>query len=116
MKKKEISDLSKEYRIKYSLIEPTLKYDFEYENTAVFIKKNIQMSDFDEKEFERDLNYIADLYKAYEVRFEHAVISKDQPINNTLSTITYEELNDRMLTLMEEVGNLAKIIREMKKN
>ena len=112
-KKNEIQELSKGYRIKYSLIEPNLKYGFEYENDAIFIKKKIKMADFKEEEFDRDLNYITDLYKAYETRFENAMISTTDNIKSVQNTINYEELNERMLTLIEEIGNLAKVIKEL---
>ncbi len=112
-KKNEIQELSKGYRIKYSLIEPNLKYGFEYENDAIFIKKKIKMADFKEEEFDRDLNYITDLYKAYETRFENAMISTTDNIKSVQNTINYEELNERMLTLIEEIGNLAKAIKEL---
>lgn len=112
-KKREIQELAKGYRIKYSLIEPSLKYGFEYDNDAIVIKKKFKMADFKEDEFDRDLNYITDLYKAYETRFENAMISTTQTIKNVQNKITYEELNERMLTLIEEVGNLAKAIKEL---
>ena len=54
-KKREIQELAKGYRIKYSLIEPSLKYGFEYDNNAIVIKKKFKMADFKEDEFDRDL-------------------------------------------------------------
>ena len=120
-KQSEIFELAKEYKIKYSLIEPNLKYGFEYVADcydAIFIKKKINIKKFKEEEFQKDLEYITDLYKAYEVRFENATISltptqEIQLIKN--KEITYEELNEKMLTLIEEIGNLAKEIKKLKK-
>ena len=36
-------------------------------------------------------------------------------LGNAKEQITYEEINSRMLALIEEVGNLAKAIRELDK-
>lgn len=119
-KKSEIFELAKDYKIKYSLIEPDLKYGFEYKadcSEAIFIEKKIRMESFDEEEFDRDLEYITDLYKAYEIRFEHAILSIKENANKKLgqgTKVTYEELNEKMLCLIEEVGNLAKAIKELK--
>lgn len=117
----EIFELVKEYKMKYSLIEPNLKYGFEYKSDyydAIIIEKKVNMRDFNNEEFERDLEYITSLYKSYEVRFENAIISlsgnEDIKLLGTQGA-TYEELNERMLTLIEEVGNLAKAIKELKK-
>ena len=121
MKKNEIIQLANEYKIKYSLIEPNLKYGFEYIEEcrdAVFAEKKISLNDFQEKDFERDLEYITDLYKAYEVRFENAKIELDNTLvleSNQSESMSYEELSDKMLTLIEEVGNLAKALKELKK-
>lgn len=117
-KKREIEELAKEYIIKYSLIEPKLKHGFEYKDEAIFIKKTIKTNAFSEEEFNRDLKYITDLYKAYEIRFESAIIPLQESINLepiAKEQITYEEINSRMLALIEEVGNLAKAIRELDK-
>ena len=56
------------------------------------------------------LENITNLYKEYESRYGNAVF-------NNLSTneITYEEINERMLQLIEEVGELSKAIRELGK-
>lgn len=119
-KQSEIIVQSKKYKIKYSLIEPNLKYGFEYKaecNDAIFINKKININNFKEEEFERDIEYITNLYKAYEIRYENALIlSSDDTEQKTLikNTIDYEEINRRMLTLIEEVGNLAKAIKELK--
>lgn len=121
-KQSEIIEIAKEYKTKYSLIEPNLKYGFEYLADcydAIFIKKKINIKKFDEEEFESDLKYITDLYKTYEVKFEKATISltsnkeEQLPINNEK---TYEELSERMLSLMEEIGDLAKEMRKLRKN
>ena len=80
-KQSEIFELAKEYKIKYSLIEQDLKHEFEYEQdyyNAIIIKKKININNFDEEKFEEDLEYIVDLYKKYEVRFENATISLTQ--------------------------------------
>ena len=111
-KQAEVFELAKEYIMKYSLLEPNLKYGFEYKTDcydAIFINKKISIKNFNEEEFDRDLVYITDLYKAYEVRFENAVIAQ------TKSKMSYEELNKKMLILIEEVGNLAKAIKELGK-
>lgn len=121
-KREEIFQLVKEYKIKYSLIEPKLKRNFEYKEDgydAMFIMKRINMKEFQEEEFEADLKYITDLYKAYETRFENATIipaeSKqvEEPFKNAVS---YDALNEKMLTLIEEIGNLAREIKQMRKN
>lgn len=121
-KKDEIFQLAKEYKVKYSLIESELKRGFEYKEDcyeAKFIEKKINMKEFQEEEFETDLKYITDLYKAYETRFENATIipaeSKqvEEPFKNAVS---YDALNEKMLTLIEEIGNLAREIKKMRKN
>lgn len=122
MKLQQIYDTGKEYKIKYSLIEPTLKYGFSYIAdcySAVFIEKKYNIKNFNEEEFERDLEYITDLYKAYEARFENitvpfATIEEEKQIEK--NKMTYEEINEKMLMLIEQVGNLAKAIREMQKD
>lgn len=104
------------------MIEPKLKRNFEYKEDgydAMFIMKRINMKEFQEEEFEADLKYITDLYKAYETRFENATIipaeSKqvEEPFKNAVS---YDALNEKMLTLIEEIGNLAREIKQMRKN
>ena len=117
-KQSEIYDLTKEYNVRYSLIEPNLKYNFEYniDYTAICVIKKINIKTFKEAEFERDLEYITDLYKAYEKRFENenVPISVDEYLEfGSERKITYEEINKRMLALIEEVGNLAKAIKEL---
>lgn len=119
-KQAEIYELSKGYRIKYSLIEPNLKYGFEYItscNEAIFINKKISIKNFNEEEFKRDLEYITDLYKAYEARFENAtVISiKDVKVKELdKSKMSFELINEKLLVLLQEVGDLAKEIRELR--
>lgn len=119
-KRDEIFELSKGYKIKYSLIEPNLQYNFEYKEgsyNAVFIEKRINIKTFEKEEFERDLEYITDLYKAYEKRFENSTInlSENEKFQyHGENEISYEELNNRMLDLMEEVGNLARMMKELK--
>lgn len=118
-KRNEILELAKEYKLKYSLIEPNLKYGFEYIancNDAIFIIKKIKISNFKDVEFERDINYITELYKTYEERFENAVISvENEKKEKTISQKSYEELNEKMLTLIEEAGNIAKELKKMRK-
>lgn len=115
-KQAEILELEKEYKIKYSLIETDLKYGFEYNIEyceAIIIIKKININNFEEKEFAIDLEYITDLYKTYEVRYENAMIPlKENKYIESISEnkITYEEINRKMLVLIEEVGNLAKAI------
>ena len=113
-KKAEVFELAKEYKIKYTLIEPNLKYGFEYktEYDAVVIRN------FNEEDFERDLKYITDLYKEYETRFENATISQNynEYEESPLKTqITYEEINENMLTIIEKLGNIATLMKELKK-
>lgn len=113
----EIYELEKQYKTRYALIEPKLKYGFSYNTdcySAIIISKRIDMRRFEEREFKRDLEYITNLYKEYEVRFENVIL----PIGETKEvipkqTITYEEINKKMLSLIEEVGNLAKAIKEL---
>ena len=112
-KQAEILELAKDYRIKYSFIESELKNNFKYNENcydAIIIEKKINIKDFKDSEFEEDLIYITNLYKEYESRYGNAVF-------NNLSTneITYEEINERMLQLIEEVGELSKAIREFGK-
>ncbi len=117
----EIYELAKEYKVKYSLIEPNLKYGFEYNSDcidAILIKKVINKRNFEEREFEKDLEYISNLYKEYEKRFGNSIIisTENKKIETSLKyKITYEEINEKMLTLIEEVGNLAKTIKELGK-
>lgn len=119
-RKTEIIELAKQYKIKYSLIEPNLKNGFKYKEDcydAIFIIKKIDMKKFKEEEFEKDLKYITDLYKAYETRFENATILATESkkiASSSKSTITNEEINERMLALIEEVGNLARELKERK--
>lgn len=119
-KKAEVFELAKEYKIKYTLIEPNLKYGFEYktEYDAVVIRKKISLRNFNEEDFERDLKYITDLYKEYETRFENATISQNynEYEESPLKTqITYEEINENMLTIIEKLGNIATLMKELKK-
>lgn len=118
-KQNEVFEQAKELKIKYSLIETNLKNGFEYKEDcydAVFIEKKINIKDFKEEEFEKDLEYISELYKEYEMKFENATIlpSKNKTSATTTKQITYEEINEKMLMLIEEVGNLAKTLRELK--
>lgn len=76
------------------------------------------MSNFKDSDFVKDIKYITDLYKAYETRFENAIIlSKDQKTDEALKERTkhYEELNQRLLDLIEEAGNIAKEIKKIKR-
>ena len=119
LKTAEVIEKSKEYKIKYSLIEPNLKNGFEYKpdsTEAIIIEKRIKLSDFDEAEFNNDLTYITNLYKAYEVRFENATLSETDSKSREVSEkkqMQYEELNQRMLELIAEVGNLAQAIKDL---
>lgn len=118
-KQSEVFELARQYKIKYAIIEPNLKYEFSYNTEnyeSVIIKKEINMKNFDEEEFARDLEYITNLYKSYEVRFENAMIpTKEIEKLDIVSkeVITYEEINKRMLSLIEQVGNLAEAIRNL---
>lgn len=120
-KQAEIMELAKEYIIKYSLMEPDLKYGFEYIpicSDGIFIKKKISLNNFKEEQFQTELEYITDLYKAYEIRFENSpiLLTESKDIHRKVQNQTsYEELNEKMLTLIEEVGNLAKAIKELRK-
>ena len=119
-KQSEIFDLAKQYKIKYSIIEQNLKYGFEYQSNcydAIIIKKKININNFKEEEFDRDLKYITDLYKSYEVRFENSSISLAENEDTQIQVknkITYDQINERMLKLIEEIGNLAKAIKDLK--
>lgn len=121
-RKEEVFQLAKEYKVKYSLIEPELKRGFEYKEDcydAMFIAKRINMREFQEEEFDMDLKYITDLYKEYEIRFENATIfpSETKKVEEHVKEdITYEALNEKMLTLIEEIGNLARELKRMRKN
>lgn len=113
-KQSEILELTKEYILKYSLIEPELKNGFKYSEEcydAIIIMKTINIKEFNDDEFNRDLNYIINLYKEYETRFEKLTAHITD-----INKISYEELNDKMMCLIEEVGELAKAIRELNKD
>ncbi len=119
-KKAEVFELTKEYKIKYSLIEPNLKYGFEYKTDydAVVIRKKISLRNFNEDDFERDLKYITDLYKEYETRFENYTMSQNYnkyEASSLKTQITYEEINENMLTIIEKLGYIATLMRELKK-
>ena len=61
----------------------------------LLLKKRIKLSDFDEAEFNNDLTYITNLYKAYEVRFENATLSETDSKSREVSEkkqMQYEEL------------------------
>ena len=121
-KKAEVLELTKQYKIRYSIIEASLQCGFEYNQNgydAIIISKTIHINDFEEEEFEKDLQYITELYKAHEVRFENAIIkenisNQEQIVSN--SKMTYKQLNEKMLTLIEQVGILAKEIKEFSKD
>ncbi|MFR2570704.1 MAG: hypothetical protein ACLS90_03245 [Clostridia bacterium] len=117
-KKKTIEEEAKEYKMKYAMLEPQLKHDFEYceENSnGIIIKKKYYINYFNEKEFEKDLNYLSNLYKKYESRFDKVVTLENNTKKNIDKNITYEEINKRMLELIEEVGELAAAIKKMSK-
>ena len=120
-KKNEILELSKEYKLKYSLIEPTLKNGFSYVTDGYepfIIRKKIKMNNFKDADFVRDIKYITDLYKTYETRFENAIISAtDEKTEEAIKERTkkYEQLNERLLDLIEEAGNIAKEIKKIKR-
>ena len=119
-KKAEVFELTKEYKIKYSLIEPNLKYGFEYKTDydAVVIRKKISLRNFNEDDFERDLKYITDLYKEYETRFENYTMSQNYnkyEASSLKTQITYEEINENMLTIIEKLGNIVTLMKELKK-
>lgn len=122
MKKLEIMQVSRDYKVKYSLIESPLKFGFEFKADsydAIIIEKRMKIKDFDETEFERDLEYITNLYKQYEIRFENATITETNEKNDKIAIkkqLQYEELNKKMLDLIEEVGNLAKALKDLQKN
>ncbi|MCI8519569.1 MAG: hypothetical protein HFJ51_05880 [Clostridia bacterium] len=115
----EILELEKEYKMKYFLIEAKLKYGFAFNTKhgeAIIIIKNTNIANFEEEEFKRDLKYITDLYKTYEVRFENAKFQEKE--NQEIESIeekkiTNEEINQRMIMLVEEVGKLAKEINKL---
>ena len=76
------------------------------------------MSNFKDSDFVRDLKYITDLYKTYETRFENAIISStDEKTEEAIKARAkkYEQLNERLLNLIEEAGNIAKEIKEIKR-
>ena len=120
-KQLEIYELAKEYKVKYSLVEPNLKYGFKYNEDyidAILIKKIIDKRNYEEEEFEKDLEYITNLYKEYETRYVNSLVLVEENIKietTPENKITYKEINEKMLTLIEEVGNLAKTIKELGK-
>ena len=122
LKQAEIFELSKEYKIKYSLIEPNLQNGFEFladSASAIIIEKKINMAQFDEQEFDKDLLYITDLYKKYETRFENATIdfteNKTQEISEN-QKVQIEEINKKMLDVLEQMGEIAKALKNLYKS
>ena len=119
-KKEEVFELAKEYKMKYSLIEPNLKYGFEYSTKsydALVLIKKINIKNFDEEEFKKDLEYITTLYKEYEVRFQDApnsLLENKASEIQVVNRITYEEINQRMLDIIEQIGTLAEAIKNLK--
>ena len=119
LKTSDIIDKTKEFKIKYSLIQPNLLRGFEFKpdsSQAIIIEKKYILSSFDEQIFNTDLVYLTDLYKAYEIRFENATLSKTESKSREVSEkkqMQYEDLNQRMLELIAEVGNLAQAIKKL---
>lgn len=83
---------------------------------AVFIKKDIKIKDIDEENIKSDLLYLTNLYKKYENKFENAIIKINDIQDKKISggqDITIQELNKTMLTLVEEVGKLAEMMKKL---
>lgn len=114
---------AKEYMHKYMLIEPILKQGYKYNDNprdAFIIKKQIQLKDFKDEEFLQDLYYLADLYKKYEKKYELAVFKEnkeklktDITENTNMNKYELMRINQTMLSLVEEIGILAKEIQEL---
>ena len=112
-KQSEVLELAKDYRMKYSFIEAELDKGFKYNEDcydALIIEKEINIKDFSDAEFEEDLIYITNLYKEFETQYGTAIFK-----TFSSNEITYEEINERMLQIIEEVGELARAIKELGK-
>ena len=112
-KQSEVLELAKDYRMKYSFIEAELDKGFKYNEDcydALIIEKEINIKDFSDAEFEEDLIYITNLYKEFENQYGTAIFKTFGS-----NEITYEEINERMLQIIEEVGELARAIKELGK-
>ncbi len=81
----------------------------------MFIQKKININNFKEEDFQRDLEYISELYKEYEARYGSLgdPIEENKNANN-INSVTYEQINEKMLDIVEEIGKLAEAIKELK--
>lgn len=115
-KQAEILELEKQYKMKYFLIETKLQHGFEFNpkhGGAIIIIKKTNIANLEENEFKKDLEYITNLYKEYEMRFENSTFEENKTIENLQEKITKEEINRKMLMLIEEVGKLAREINRL---
>ncbi len=109
---------AKEYAHKYMTIESNLKRKYMYmpnPKDAIIIKKQIFLKDFTDKEFTEDINYLSNLYKTYEKKYELAIFKENKQSETKANIKKYdiEEMNKTLLSLVEQVGNLAKEIQEL---
>ena len=112
---------AKEFMHKYMLIESDLKNGFIYNDNlkdAFIIKKQIQLKEFKDEEFLEDLYYLSNLYKSYERKYELAVfkeVEEKTDENEKMNVNKYDlaRMNQTMLSLVEEMGRLAKEIQEL---
>ncbi len=114
---------AKEYISKYMLIESDLKCGYQYNDNpkdAFIIKKQVQLKEMKDEEFLEDLYYLSDLYKSYERKYELAVFKENTEkqktnINEKTNINKYDlaRMNQTMLSLVEEMGRLAKEIQEL---
>ena len=106
---------------KYMLIESDLKNGFIYNDNpkdAFIIKKQIQLKEFKDEEFLEDLYYLSNLYKSYERKYELAVFKEveektDEDEKMNVNKYDLARMNQTMLSLVEEMGRLAKEIQEL---
>lgn len=112
---------AKEFMHKYMLIESDLKNGFIYNDNpkdAFIIKKQIQLKEFKDEEFLEDLYYLSNLYKSYERKYELAVFKEveektDEDEKMNVNKYDLARMNQTMLSLVEEMGRLAKEIQEL---
>lgn len=113
---------AKEYIRKYKILEENLENGYEYNlnfNQAIIITKSVIIKDIIDSEFLEDLNYLVDLYKRYESQFESATFKqiKDKNKDNSTKTLATKEdiqkINQMMLQITQEFGELVKVIQKL---
>ena len=81
---------------------------------AIFIKKDIKIKNIDENDIQNDILYLSNLYKKYEAKFENSVVRIEDTRGQVVEEkVNLQELNKNILSLVEEVGKLAAIMKKM---